>query len=231
MTTLHAFIGLALCGLLLPAATCVAGTVEVPVQAGGGYSVPTTSLKETRQRRTVLQQFDFSCGSAALATLLTHHYRFPVSEQVVFEAMYSSGDPEKIKVEGFSMLDMKRVLAANGFESDGFEASLDQLAEAGLPAIALINEQGYSHFVVIKGLRGGRVLFGDPASGTRVLSRRAFEAMWSPQILFVINSHKDVALFNSEAEWRSLPRAPLAAGVSREGLAGIVIPKLGPADN
>jgi predicted double-glycine peptidase len=193
--------------------------------------VPVASVKEARQRRTVIQQLDFSCGSAAVATLLTHHYRFPVSEQVVFEAMYTSGDAEKIKVEGFSMLDMKRVLLANGFQADGFEATLDRLAEARLPAIALINEKGYGHFVVVKGLRDGRVLLGDPASGLRAMPRRAFEAVWTNGILFVVSSHQDVALFDSDADWQGLPRAPLAAGVLRESLAGVVIPKLGPADN
>lgn len=230
MKTLHRICG-TLCGLLLGSGMAAAGTVELPLQAGGGFSVPTTSLKEARQRRTVIQQYDFSCGSAAVATLLTHHYRFAVSEQTVFEAMYSSGDVERIKVEGFSLLDMKRVLEANGFQADGFEVTLEQLAEAGLPAIALINEQGYNHFVVIKGVRGGRVLFGDPASGIRSLPQKAFEAMWHNGVLFVVSNRQHVAVFNSEADWRAVPRAPLSAGISRESLAGIVIPKLGPADN
>jgi predicted double-glycine peptidase len=222
---------LALGGLMSAPAFGANGSVELPVQAGGGFSVPVTSVKEARQRRTVIQQLDFSCGSAAIATLLTHHYRFPVSEQVVFDAMYTSGDAEKIKAEGFSMLDMKRVLQANGFQADGFEATLDRLAEARLPAIALINEKGYGHFVVVKGLRNDRVLLGDPASGLRAMPRKAFEALWSNRILFVVSSHQDAALFDSDADWQSLPRAPLAAGVSRESLAGVVIPKLGPADN
>jgi predicted double-glycine peptidase len=227
-----------LCGLV---AMCIAavpspgaaqvGSADVPVQAGGGYSVPVASLKEARQRRTIIQQFDFSCGSAAIATLLTHHYRFPVTEQAVFEAMFNSGDPEKIKVEGFSLLDMKRFLESHGFQADGFEATLEQLGEAGLPAIALINEQGYNHFVVIKGLREGRVLVGDPASGTRAFTQKSFEALWSNRILFVVSNRQDLALFNTDADWRTVPRAPLVKGIARESLAGIVIPKLGPADH
>ena len=219
------------CAALLLQGAAQAGAVDVPLQAGGGYSVPATSLKEARQRRTIIQRFDFSCGSAAVATLLTHHYRFPVTEQAVFEAMFNSGDPEKIKVEGFSLLDMKRFLESHGFQADGFEATLEKLAEAGLPAIALINEQGYNHFVVVKGLRDGRVLIGDPASGTRALTQKSFEALWSNRILFVVSNRQDVALFNTDADWRGVPRAPLAKGITRDSLAGVVIPKLGPADN
>src|SRR6218665_2475537 len=114
------------------------GTVEVD----GTFSVPTVSMKEGRYLATERQQFDFSCGSAALSTLLTHHYGHPVTEQAVFEAMYREGDQAKIQHEGFSLLDMKRYLEANGFEADGFEAPLEKLAAAKIPAIALINESG-----------------------------------------------------------------------------------------
>ena len=58
---------------------------------------------------------------------------------------------------------MKRYLAAHGFEADGFEQPLDKLDEARVPAIVLINENGYHHFVVVKGVQADRVLIGDPA--------------------------------------------------------------------
>ena len=50
------------------------------------------SLQEAKFAATIRQQYDFSCGSAALATLLTHHYQFPVSEDAVFDAMFAGGD-------------------------------------------------------------------------------------------------------------------------------------------
>ena len=51
--------------------------------------------------------------------------------------------------------------------------------EEGLPAIVLLNDRGYRHFVVVKGLRDGRVLLGDLARGTRAMSRARFEALQS----------------------------------------------------
>src|SRR4051812_30029468 len=155
-----------------------AGSVEVPLQVSGAYSVPVTTLKEARYSTMIRQQYDFSCGSAALSTLLTYHYRFPVTEQAGFEEMFAHGEQDKIRQQGFSLLDMKRYLGAHGFEGDGFEASLDKLAEAKIPAIVLINDHGYNHFVVIKGLRDQRVLIGDPSGGTRAMSQKAFEALW-----------------------------------------------------
>ena len=207
-----------------------AGSVDLPFQIGGAFSVPATSIKEARFSAMIRQQYDFSCGSAALSTLLTYHYRFPVTEQIVFEEMFAQGEQEKIKKEGFSLLDMKRYLEAHGYEADGFEAPLDQLASAGIPAIVLINDNGYNHFVVIKGIHDQRVLIGDPSGGTRMLLRRAFEAIWVNQILFVISNHQDVAGFNQATDWSVAVQAPIGNGINRQGLGNLVIPKLGSSD-
>lgn len=213
-----------------PAAECLADKVNVPYEMGGAYSLPITSMKGARFRAMIRQQYDFSCGSAALSTLLTYHYGFNVNEETVFVAMYEKGDQPKIRRDGFSLFDMKRYLENQGFQADGFEAPLEKLESAGIPAIVLINENGYNHFVVIKGIREGRVLIGDPSGGTRALSQPAFERLWTNGILFVISNRQDVAKFNVAAEWNALPRAPIANGINRDGLAGIVIPKAGPSD-
>jgi predicted double-glycine peptidase len=220
---------IALAGCLAVSAV-EAGSLELPFQIGGAYNVPVRSIREARFAATTRQQYDFSCGSAAISTLLTYQYHYPVTEDKVFEEMFRRGDQAKIKVEGFSLLDMKRYLEAHGFEADGFQEPLDKLASAGIPAIVLLNESGYNHFVVVKGVRNGRVLIGDPAGGTRAVTQTAFQAAWVNQILFVISNRQDVAAFNTDADWHAAPGAPVADGVNRGSLAGIVIPKLGPAD-
>ncbi|MEP7101601.1 MAG: C39 family peptidase [Burkholderiales bacterium] len=214
----------------LTAPAVEAGPLELPFQIGGAYTVPVKSIKEGRFAATIRQQYDFSCGSAALSTLLTYQYKYPVTEDKVFEEMYRLGDQAKIRVEGFSLLDMKRYLEAHGFEADGFQEPLDKLSTAGIPAIVLVNEGGYNHFVVVKGMREGRVLIGDPAGGTRALTQAAFEAAWVNQILFVISNRQEAAAFNTAADWQVAPRSPIADGISRAGLSGIVMPKLGPSD-
>lgn len=218
------------CALGAAAPWAAAGTVDLPYQVGGAYSVPVTSLREAKFASTIRQQYDFSCGSAALATLLTHHYRYPIHEDQVFDEMYRNGDQAKIRVEGFSLLDMKRFLEARGFQADGYEEPLDKLVVVGIPAIVLINEHGYSHFVVVKGLRAGRVLVGDPAGGTRAMTTSAFEALWTNRVLFVIGNRQEVVRFNAASEWRVVPTAPIGGSVGRDSLGGVVIPKLGPAD-
>lgn len=212
---------------LLPA---LAGQAADFTAGGASFVVPVTSMKEARFRSTVRQQYDFSCGSAALATLLSHHYDFPVTEQEIFRDMFVRGDQPRIRREGFSLLDMKRYLAARGFTADGFEQPLDKLAQAGLPAIVLVAENGYRHFVVIKGVEGGRVLLGDPAGGTRALTRQGFEALWQNRLLFVIHGRPGKPRFNEVADWRVAPQAMLADGIMRDSLRNVTVPKLGAGD-
>ena len=214
---------------MLMAPLAGACALELPL-AGARFNVPAASLKQLRFGATLRQQYDFSCGSAALATLLTYHYRQPVTEQAVFEYMYLHGDQKKIRKEGFSMLDMQRFLAARGLRADGFQLPLDKLIAAGLPAIVLISERGYHHFVVIKGIAQGRILVGDPSSGARAMPRAAFEAIWLGKLLFVIHGYPGAAAFNSATDWRAAPKAPLADGIGRDSLAPLVMPKLGPGD-
>ena len=206
-----------------------AGTLEL-AGIGGKYAVPVTSLKEARFKATLRQQYDFSCGSAAVATLLTHQYDYPVSEQAVFEEMFAHGDRQKIQKEGFSLLDIKLYLEAHGFKADGFEQPLQKLADSHLPAIVLISEKGYHHFVVVKGMRDGRILIGDPSNGTRAITRSSFESIWVNKLLFVIHNKQELAKFNDTADWRVAPRAPLGEGINHDGLANVTLPKFGPGD-
>jgi predicted double-glycine peptidase len=220
--------------LVVLAALPLGSHASTPVGVLGGqgntYTVQLTSLKEARYRSTIHQKYDFSCGSAAVATLLTYQYGYPMNEQVAFEQMYTHGDRNKINKEGFSLLDIKNFLAANGFVADGFKVPLDRLEKEGLPAIVLVNEKGYHHFVVVKGLRNERVLVGDPARGTRVIALDHFMKIWTNGLLFVIHNRRNLAVFNSPNDWKVAPSAPLYMGIDRNGLFNAVMPKKGRDD-
>ncbi len=187
-------------------------------------TVPTESLKESKFRTVVRQKYDFSCGSAAVATLLSYHYETRVNELEVFRAMYRRGDKDRIRREGFSMLDMKEYLAAKGLRADGFRVPLDKLKQVGVPAIVLTNDKGYSHFVVVKGVEGREVLIGDPAKGLWRMPREEFEESWSG-LVFVIRDRTRLARsnFNRDSEWSVVPGAPLEAGVRRWGLSDFTL--------
>lgn len=199
------------------------GMVEIPGAGSGSFSVKTMSMKERQFRYTERQQYDFSCGSAALATLLTHHYGDPVKEAAVYTTMWNKGDQAKIRKEGFSMLDMKRFLQSRGYAADGYRTSLEKLGKVGVPAIVLIRDGAYNHFVVVKGVRDGKIAFGDPAQGARVMDQAQFERMMINRILFVINGRNTGVVFNDPKDWKVREKAPVGMAAGPNDLANVTL--------
>lgn len=191
------------------------------IAGAGNYNIGVMSFAERRFKTVFRQQLDFSCGSAALASLLTFHYEDPVDEKTVFIDMYKNGNQEKIQREGFSLLDMKFYLARNGYRADGFKIDLDLLRKANVPALTIINNKGYMHFVIIKGIDDHEVLIGDPALGVKVMPRDTFTEMWENRILFVIHDKQELAAthFNDNKEWLLRVKAPLGIAVDNIYLA------------
>lgn len=196
--------------------------------AGGGpvgeYAVPVRTVAEQRFTDVIRQRFDFSCGSAALATLLRYHYDYRVEEATAFRGMWAKGDQAQIRRLGFSLLDMKRWLASRGIAADGYKVTLDQVATTNIPGIALIAVKNYRHFVVVKGVRGGEVLLGDPSAGITVMPTADFKASWNG-IYFVLSDDQKLAKarFNGERQWLAFARAPVggrfADPVSQQALS------------
>lgn len=181
-------------------------------EAGGSYSVSVMSWRDIPFRTVVRQQYDFSCGSAAVATLLRFHYgQSGVHEAQVFRAMYDHGDQARIREVGFSMLDMRDYLNNQGFQTDGLRLSLDRLQALNEPTIALITRNGYRHFIVIKGISATSVLVGDPTFGLQTYSRHDFEAMWNGVVLAVRHepAGAPAPVYNQASEWRPWAVAPI----------------------
>lgn len=195
----------------------VGGTAHL-VTAGspvGDFNMPVRSLNDTRFAGVVRQRYDFSCGSAALATLLRHHYGFEANEATAFRGMWARGDREAIRRVGFSLLDMKRWLASRGLSADGYKVDLDMVEKTGIPGIALIAVKDYKHFVVVKGVRGDEVLLGDPSAGLTVMPRAEFLRAWNG-IYFVLADEQDAAKrqFDRDDHWAAFTRAPIGGNLS-----------------
>ena len=218
--------------LMIPALCGNAGSLNLNGFAGAGnYNISVTSYAERKFKTVYKQQYDFSCGSAALASLLTFHYEDVVDEQSIFLDMFQNGDQERIKAQGFSLLDMKDYLERRGYRSDGFKIELDQLLTVSAPAITIVNDKGYLHFIIIKGLTKRQVLVGDPATGVNIIPRDKFEKMWEGRILFVIHDKQEIAAkyFQNQAEWAAR-MAPLDSAVDRSSLGAVNMLQPGPWD-
>ena len=140
------------------------------------------SMRALRDAGVVKQKFDYSCGSAALATLLTYGLGDPTDEDTILRMILSplSGDELRaLQQRGLSLLDMQKVAQARGHRAQGFRLPAEQLARISRPLIVHIKPHGYEHFAVFKGLRGDRVYLADPSLGNIRMPLYRFLDMWA----------------------------------------------------
>jgi uncharacterized protein len=177
------------------------------------YRVRVMTWWEIPFRSVVRQQHDFSCGSAAVATLLTYHYGRPTAETETFSYMWRNGNQETIRRVGFSMLEMRSFLRGLGYRSEGYRLTLDELRRMDRPSIALIDYEGFKHFVVIKGIRGDRILLGDSVLGLTEYDINDFARMWNGIVLAIADSVETVpARYDLASDWGPWSRAPMEQG-------------------
>jgi predicted double-glycine peptidase len=148
-----------------------------------GERGPVRSFLEMRRDKVVVQEWDLSCGAAALATILNYQHGDPVSEKEIASSLINReeylANPLLVQArEGFSLLDLKRYVDDRGYEGVGYgQLTLDHLIERA-PIMVPVNFNGYNHFVVFRGVRGNRVLLADPAFGNRTMLIEKFEDGW-----------------------------------------------------
>lgn len=167
--------------ILAPDAAAQAPT-PLPSVPGIGIR-PVKSLLEMRRDKTVVQQWDLSCGAAALATLLTYQHNDPVPEREIARGLIRReeyiANPGLIQArQGFSLLDLKRYVEQRGYVGVGYgRLTFEDLIERA-PIMVPVDFYGYKHFVIFRGMMGNRVLLADPAWGKRTMLRESFEKAW-----------------------------------------------------
>ncbi|WP_445116401.1 putative pilus system C39 family peptidase FilB [Acinetobacter sp. WZC-1] len=147
---------------------------------------------ENQFRGIVRQAYDYSCGSAALTTLLNGHVGTQLTELQTMEGLLKFGEYNRIvERRSFSLLDMKRFVTALGYESGGYKGELSDLVQQKQPAIVPISYAGFKHFVVFKAYKNGRVYVADPALGNISFDQERFKQIWENNTLFIVSVPKE----------------------------------------
>ncbi len=182
---------------------CAFGVVALAARAasaqigidGSGLRIdpPVGSMKKLRDQNLVRQRFDFSCGAAALATLLRYGLGENITERQILVELFNllSEDEKAVRHRtGFSLLDLQRVAQARGFNAQGFRLKADQLTLLGGPVLVFIEPRGYKHFAVLRGVHGDRVHLADPSRGNIRMAAYSFLQGWLQDdgmgIIFVV---------------------------------------------
>lgn len=154
---------------------------NIGIGSGIRIDSPIMSMKDLRDKDLVKQQSDYSCGAAALATILRHGFGEKVTEREILVQLFDLLSEEEKKVsrkEGFSLLDLQQVAQARGYKAQGFRLEAQYLSRLSGPVIVFIEPRGYKHFAVLRGVRGDRIYLADPSRGNIRMPVHTFLEGW-----------------------------------------------------
>lgn len=183
---------LALTLLLCLAGSLQAGQMAIPGLPGANLIYkPVQSLRERRFSDLVEQKTDFSCGAAALATILRQAYWLDVDEDHVIKGMLVNANQDLVRTNGFSMLDMKRYIESIGMRARGYRIPPQSLSSVTIPVVVLMEIRGYKHFVVMQKAQKDWVYIGDPVLGHKRYSHDEFVKGWNGIVFAIIGPGYD----------------------------------------
>lgn len=172
----------------------LAEAAQMPIAALPGGNViykPIQSIRERRFADLVQQKTDFSCGAAALATVLKQAYWLDVDEEHIIDGMLAHADQQVVKTQGFSMLDMKKYVESIGMRARGYRIPPESLQSVTIPVVVLMDIRGYKHFVVLQRTEKDWVYIGDPVLGHKRYKFDDFVKGWNGIIFAVIGPGYD----------------------------------------
>lgn len=176
--------------------SAMAHAAQMPIAALPGGNLVFKQVQSIRERRfadIVEQKTDFSCGAAALATVLRQAYWLDVNEDQIIKGMLQNADQDLVRTQGFSMLDMKRYVESIGMRARGYRIPAQSLESVNIPVVVLLDIRGYKHFVVMQRAEKDWIYIGDPVLGNKRYSRDDFLAGWNGIVFAVLGEGYDKA--------------------------------------
>jgi predicted double-glycine peptidase len=153
------------------------------------------SWKELKQHNIVMQQRDYSCGAAALATVLHEFWGENVNEEKVLLNLVTMLDATQLKERfenGLTLTDLRRVAVKMGYEAAIGTLEYNKLAESKVPLIIGVKVNDYDHFVVYRGTDNYYVYLADPIRGNIRVPGWQFQEQWQKNLVLVVAKAGDV---------------------------------------
>ncbi|HEX5105977.1 MAG TPA: C39 family peptidase [Pirellulaceae bacterium] len=147
------------------------------------------SWREISREHIVMQQRDYSCGAAALATLMRYHLNENVTELQLLLEVVQMLTPEEMRdrvQNGLSLTDLRRVAVRTGHLATIGTLEFDKLRESKVPLVVGIVVNEFDHFVVFRGVDDQYVYLADPARGHVRTPIEEFKKQWQKNAVLVV---------------------------------------------
>jgi len=163
------------------------GVGPMPIVTGGlKFSKTVTTWKDIRQKNVIMQNNDYSCGAASLATLFTYYFNDPITEHKIIidmlDVLPESQRMDRIKT-GFSLLDLKNFAIRRGYSAVGAKLKLHDLLKLRGPVLVYLETPDFKHFAILRGVREDRIVLADPSRGNVQMLVDKFAEEWPGIIL------------------------------------------------
>jgi predicted double-glycine peptidase len=145
--------------------------------------------KELHQQNVLMQQREYTCGAAAMATVMRYYWGDAVGEEQVLQALMKILTPDEVRdrvKNGLAISDLRRAAVEMGYEASIGTLSFEKLAGAKSPVVVPIRLRKYDHFVVVRGVVDGRVYLADPVRGNVRPTMDEFCSQWQKQAVLVV---------------------------------------------
>ena len=146
---------------------------------------PVKSWIEIKNENVVRQEYDYSCGSAALATILKYFYDLNISEKEILNKILDFkglNDKNKKTLEDkdfmLSFYDLAEFAKSKGFKAIGLALDIKALSKLKAPVILFVKIRKDNHFTVFKGMDENYVYLADPNFGNIKLRISKFKKIF-----------------------------------------------------
>lgn len=163
---------------------------SMPIEIGnrGKIYARVADWKQLNQRNVVQAGFDYSCGSAALATLLNMQFGEKLTEADIIETLLqgkTQEDISKIEQNGYSLAELKKAAEAKGYNVFILKVTLEDCYKLSGPVLIYFEPDSERHFAVLKYVRGGKAYLADPSRGNIKVSLYRLRDEWGG-IIFAV---------------------------------------------
>jgi predicted double-glycine peptidase len=146
---------------------------------------PIKSWIEFKNENLTRQDYDYSCGSASLSTILKYYYNLDISEKEILDTILESKGLNKEDKKEFedgdmtlSFFDLAKYTKDKGFKAIGLALDLESLKKLKAPVILFVKIRKSEHFTIYKNMDKNYVYLADPNFGNIKVRISKFQEMF-----------------------------------------------------